>query len=130
MARPQDRFDKDRLVSEREPMYVVFDSSAHTYNGKAGTGSNYKIKPGNSAISAISSEDDGVAILTLPSMAEAAGKFFYIQAPTGASAGDISVYLPETGAEWGTYGQMDADDDHVLAYCTGTKWLAVFDGVA
>ena len=73
---------------------------------------------------------DGVAIVTLPSLAEAVGKFFYICAPVGATGGDLSLYEKETGSELATYGDMDADDDHVLLFSTGKEWRIIIDGVA
>jgi hypothetical protein len=63
-------------------------------------------------------------------MAEAAGKFYFIVAPTGAAGGDISVRQKGTATEVSTYGDLDADDDHVLFFCTGERWLMIFDGVA
>lgn len=73
---------------------------------------------------------DGVAIVTLPSLAEAVGKFYYICAPVGATGGDLSLYEKETGAELATHGDMDADDDHLVLFSTGIEWRAVLDGVA
>ena len=73
---------------------------------------------------------DGVAIVTLPSYAEAAGKFYYIKAPNGSTGGDLSIYEKETGAELATYGDMDADNDNALFFCTGQAWVVAFDGVA
>ncbi len=68
---------------------------------------------------------DGAAIVTLPSIAEAVGMLFYIAAPEGATGGDLSLYEKETGAELATYGDMDADDEYNLLFCTGLAWLAV-----
>lgn len=90
----------------------------------------YQIKPYEQIIHATSENADGSAILTLPSKALAAGKFYYISAATGATAGDISVYDKEAGAEITTYGDLDADDDHVLLFCDGIQWRVVLDGVA
>ena len=72
---------------------------------------------------------DAAAIVTLPSVAEAAGQLFYIMAPEGASAYHLSVYEKETGAEY-TDGDMDADDDYLILFCTGTGWLTVKTNVA
>ena len=132
MGRPQDRLNQDRLPEAEGPIYVAFASSTHTINGVAApvASSTFQMKPGQHHIVAISAESDDTAIVKLPSKAEAIGQFYYIEAPTGATAGDISVYDKEAGSEITTYGDLDADDDHVLFYCTGTKWLMIFDGVA
>ena len=90
----------------------------------------YQMKPGDQILYAVSSAADDVAIVTLPSVAEAAGRWYYIQAPTGASGGDISLYIKETGAELTTNGDMDADNDYLLLFSTGKAWLTVVDGVA
>lgn len=85
----------------------------------------YQMKPSDQNIIAVSSAADAAAIITLPSIAEACGKFYCIVAPTGAAGGDISVYEKETGAELTTYGDMDADDDWVILYSDGRKWRNV-----
>ncbi|RLF03878.1 MAG: hypothetical protein DRJ64_07770 [Thermoprotei archaeon] len=90
----------------------------------------YVMKPTEHSIIAITALADAAAIITLPSLQEAMGQFYYICAPTGATAGDISVYEKETGAEFSTYGDLDADDDHVLLFSDGLKWRVVLDGVA
>jgi len=72
---------------------------------------------------------NGVAITTLPSLAEAVGQLFYVCAPVGATA-DLSIYEKETGAELATYGDLAADDDHVILFSTGKEWRVLLDGVA
>lgn len=72
---------------------------------------------------------DGVAIATLPSLAEAAGLMFYVVAPAGATGGDLSLYEKETGAEY-SGGDMDADDDHLILFSDGVRWRTVLNGVA
>ena len=74
--------------------------------------------------------EDATGIVTMPSVAEAVGLTFYIVAPTGAAGDDVSVYSKETGAEIATYGDLDADGDHVMFFSTGAAWLMVYDGVA
>jgi hypothetical protein len=98
--------------------------------GTTTTSGIYKVKPGDTCIRAISAAADAAAILMLPAVSQVAGKFFYIEAPTGAAAGDISVYDEESGAEISTYGDLDADDDHVILFSTGYAWRVVLDGVA
>ena len=93
----------------------------------------YSMKPGDNVISAISSAADAAAIITLPSLAEAAGQLYFIIAPTGAAGGDISVYEKETGSEYtggGDDGDLDADGDHILLYAGPTAWYTLIDGVA
>jgi hypothetical protein len=83
----------------------------------------YTMQPNDQCITIYSSADDAAGILYLPFMADAAGKYYYINAPTGAAAGDISIYTSEgTAAEFTTYGDLDADDDWVILYCDGRKW--------
>jgi hypothetical protein len=90
----------------------------------------YQIKPHEQVIIAVTDLADASAILTLPSKAEAAGKFYYICGPTAATAGDLSIYDKEAGTEISTYGDMDADDDHAIFFCDGRKWRVVLNGVA
>ena len=90
----------------------------------------YQMKPGDQLLVAVSSGADGVGIVTLPSVAEAAGRWYHIAAPTGAAGGDISLYVKETGAELATNGDMDADNDYLLLFSTGKAWLTIVDGVA
>ena len=90
----------------------------------------YQMKPGDYCLSVISSAADDAGIVTLPSLAEACGHFYYIEAPTGAAGGDISLYEKETGAEYATNGDMDADGDYILLFAGPTAWRTVIDGVA
>lgn len=90
----------------------------------------YYMKPEDACISAVSSEADGTGLVYLPPAAACAGRFYYIIAPTGATAGDISLMVRETGAELGTNGDMDADGDYLLLFCTGITFLTIVDGVA
>jgi len=73
-------------------------------------------------------DDDG--IVTLPSLAEAAGKFYYVVAPTGAAGDAVLLFEKETGAVYATNGLLDADDDHIILFSDGSKWRTVLDGVA
>lgn len=90
----------------------------------------YVMKPTEHNIIAITALDDTNAIIVLPSLDEAIGQSYYICAPTGATAGDITVQEKETGAVFTTYGDLDADDDHVMLFSDGLKWRVVLDGVA
>ncbi len=90
----------------------------------------YQMRPTDNVIHAITALGDAAAIIILPSLAEACGQMYYISAATGSAAGDISIYEKETGAEFGTYGDLDADDDHVILFSDGIQWRVVLDGVA
>jgi hypothetical protein len=68
------------------------------------------------------STDETVAV-TLPAKAEAAGKFYFIYAPVGAT-NDVSILDKEAGTEI-TGGDLDADEDYALLFCTGYSWLLV-----
>ncbi len=98
--------------------------------GTSTTSGIYRMKALDSCITAISAAGDGAAIIYLPPVSEAAGKHYFIIAPTAATADDISLYVTETQAELTTNGAMDADGDHILLYSTGAAWLTRLDGVA
>lgn len=98
--------------------------------GTSATSGIYKMKSHETCISAISAAADAAAIIYLPSVVEAAGKHYFIIAPTGAAGGDISLYVEETGAELATNGDMDADGDHLILFSSGLAWYTRLDGVA
>ena len=87
----------------------------------------YTLKAGDQLVFVDSALAD--MTITLPPKAEAAGNFYFIQAPDGGTQ-DVSVFDYELGTEIATYGDMDTDDDHALFFCTGQAWITVFDGVA
>jgi len=89
----------------------------------------YQMKAVDQNIRATSDVADASGIITLPSMAEACGKFYYISAPTGA-AGDISLYVKETATELTTVGDLDTDGDWVMLFCDGYAWRTITSGVA
>jgi hypothetical protein len=122
MERRVERINSDMLDSGRgfNGLVVTLTAAAPTYQMKAV----------DQNIRAISSADDAAGIITLPSMAEAAGKFYYINAPTGAAGGDISLYVKETATELTTVGDLDADDDWVMLFCDGYHWRTITSGVA
>ena len=92
----------------------------------------YQMKPSDTVVivDTTSAGDDGVAKITLPSLAESVGKFYYIKAPVGATGGDLSVLDKESATEITTYGDMDADGDDAIFFSTGLAWITVYDGVA
>ena len=87
----------------------------------------YDMRVGDTVINVTSAAADAAGIVTLPSLAEAVGNFYYICAPTAATASDISVYSKETGAE--AY-DLDADLDHILIFSDGTYWRTILNGIA
>jgi len=102
------------------PRHILLDSDDSTY----------QMRVSDTVLIAVSSVADAAGIITLPSLAEAVGRFYAISAPTGATGGDVSLYEKETGAELTTYGDLDADDDHVILFSDGQKWRIALDGVA
>ncbi len=118
MGKDQEAIDSGLL--EKGPKRLTLTTASPTYS----------MKPGDQNMIITSSAADAAGIVTLPSLAEAAGKLYYICAPTGSAGGDVSVYEKETGAELSTYGDLDADDDHVILFSSGNEWRVVLDGVA
>ena len=97
--------------------------------GTTSTSGIYKMQvPG--FIQAVSALADTGAIIYLPPAAAFPLGICGIHAPTGLAGGDISVYDEETGAEISTYGDLDADNDHVAFLSMGYQWVLLFDGVA
>lgn len=78
--------------------------------------------------------EDATGIVTLPAVADAAGKMYYICAPTGATGDDVSIYIKETAAEYtgidSDDGDLDADEDYIILLSTGKEWRTVTNGVA
>ena len=81
--------------------------------GTTSTSGIYKMKQPE-FIQAVSALADAAAIIYLPPAASCPLGIAGVHAPTGATGGDISVYDEETGAEISTYGDLDADNDHVV----------------
>ena len=82
-----------------------------------------QLKPGDQLV--VVDSTDAAVTITMPSLSEAAGRFYYVEAPVGAT-NDVSVFDKE-GTE---IGDMDANDDHNVWFCTGTRWLDIYDGIA
>ena len=83
----------------------------------------YRMKPSDHIVRAISGTgEDDTGIIYLPSLAESAGQFYYVVAPTGASGNDVSLTDAEDGSE---VADMDADNDAILLFSTGLIWLDV-----
>lgn len=116
-GRQQSRRDADHKVL---PLMLTIDAD----------NTSYQLDIGDTVVHVVTALADAAAIIYLPAVADAVGRFYYICATTGATAGDISVYSKETGAEITTYGDLDADDDHVVFFSDGINWRVVLDGVA
>ena len=70
----------------------------------------------------------GDGIVTLPSLAEAVGKSYYV-CVTFSGSNDLSLYEKETGSELTTYGALGTTDDHVMLFSDGSQWRAVINGI-
>lgn len=94
----------------------------------------YQMKVSDTVLSVVSGTgEDATGIVTLPSVAEAVGKHYYIVAPTGATGNDVSLVEKETAVELGgagDIGDMDADGDYLIIFSTGKEWRTLVDGVA
>jgi len=92
----------------------------------------YQMLVDDRVLSVISSAADAAGIVTLPSVAEAVGKYYYIVAPTGLSGGDVSFFEKETAALIVTdpVGPFNADGDYAIIFSTGVSWIVTTDGVA
>jgi hypothetical protein len=104
----------------RLPLRITLTAAAPTY----------QMAPGDKCLIGISSAADAAGIITLPAKAEAAGGIYYINAPTGATGGDLSIAEKENATEITTYGDMDADDDWCIFFCDGINWKILKSGVA
>ncbi len=118
MGKDQERIDAGLLA--KAPLHLTITTS----------NTSYQLLPGDNMVYAITALGDGLAIIILPSLIEAVGKFYYIEATTGATGGDISLYEKETGAELATNGDMDADLDYLILFSDGYRWRTIVDGVA
>lgn len=122
MERRVERINSDMLDSSRGFNGLVINLTTAVPT--------YQMKAVDQNIRATSDVADASGIITLPSMAEACGKFYYINAPTGAAGGDISLYVKETATELTTVGDLDADDDWVMLFCDGYHWRTITSVVA
>jgi len=122
MERRVERIDGEMLDSMRGNNFLLLTLTTAVPT--------YQMKATDFCIRAISEVADASGIITLPSKAEAAGKMYYVNAPTGAAGGDISLYVKETATELTTVGDLDADDDWIMLFCDGYNWRTITSGVA
>jgi len=66
--------------------------------------------------------------LTLPPVAEAAGRFLSIYA-TIANSKTVTVQDQDDSVGW-TDLTLDTDDDHALLYSDGLRWCVILNGIA
>ena len=66
----------------------------------------------------------GAVVVILPPMAEAKGRIYSVGATVGATA-DVSVNGKESGTEISSGGDLDANDDASVFYCTGRVWVVL-----
>lgn len=83
----------------------------------------YRMKRSDKLVRVISGTgEDATGLLILPSLADSAGQFYSIEAPTGAAGNDVSVVDAEDATE---VVDMDADGDYAILFSTGLKWIVV-----
>ena len=95
----------------------------------SGTSLTYQMRVSDTLLIVTSTGTAGQAIVTLPSLAEAAGKFYFIGAPVAGGDDDVTLHEKETGAALATNGDMSTDDDHIMLFSDGSKWRTILDGV-
>jgi len=66
--------------------------------------------------------------LTLPPVAEAAGRLLSIYA-TVANSKVLTVQDQDDSVGWSDL-TLDTDDDHVLLYSDGLRWCVILNGIA
>ena len=71
---------------------------------------------------------DGTFTLTLPPVAEAAGKIYSITLIDAAGA--VTVQDQDDSLDWTNFTDLDADNDGILLYSDGLKWWTLLDDVA
>ena len=105
------------------PLYLTIDAD----------NTSYQMSVHEQNIIAVTALATTLAIIILPSVAEAAGRFYWLRAPTAGSY-DVSIYEKETGAIYAGQdsddGTLDANNDRVLLFSDGNRWNTIFNGVA
>jgi len=108
MSERIDRIEGESLLGNQGKILVITDD--------------HEMRPGDTNIRA-NSVDNTIDIV-LPSKAEAVNKMYFIHAPEGNTY-DVSVIERENATEISTYGDLDDDDNTLLLYCSGYKWIVL-----
>ena len=71
---------------------------------------------------------DGTFTVTLPPVAEAAGKIYTITLIDAAGA--VTIQDQDDSNDWTSITDLDADNDGVVLFSDGLKWWVLLDDVA
>ena len=71
---------------------------------------------------------DGTFTVTLPPVAEAAGKMYSITLID--AGGTVTIQDQDDSYDWNDIDDMDADDDAELLYSDGLRWFEICDYIA
>ena len=113
----QNRVNNETLEDSRNKIKIVTFTNTDT---------TYQMTVNDHLVHVVSGTgEDTTGIITLPSIGEAAGMFYAIYAPTGATGNDVSVAEKENATEISTYGDLDADADFLLVFSDGQYWRVV-----
>lgn len=120
MLRTQDRIAGETLMGNqgnpRVETFVLADGAQ-----------TIQLKPGETGLVIISGNAANTVTVTLPPVHQAAGQIVFINARAGATAATtVEDYNDDAGLSDLT---LDADDDHVLLYSTGERWLTLVNGI-
>jgi len=89
----------------------------------------YDMKSTDHIVIVNSGHTSNTMTLTLPPVQECAGGLYYIGAPLG-DTGNTTTVEDNNGDAALSDLTMDADDDHILLFSTGHRWLVVTQGIA
>jgi hypothetical protein len=118
---------QDRIAGEQR---IANDTFVKVINlVQADGASTYTMKASERTLIVNSGHTSNTMTVTLPPVQECAGQFYYIGAPFG-DAGNTTTVEDDGGDAAFSDLTMDADDDHVLLYSTGHRWLVVTNGIA
>jgi len=117
---------QDRISAEQR---IANDGSIkHLTFVQADGAQTYQMKASEKTVIITSGHSANTMTITLPPVQECAGQFYYIGAVAGATA---TTTLVDDGDDAGFANKtLDADDDHILLYSTGHRWLIVTNGIA
>ena len=89
----------------------------------------YAMKHTDHIVIVNSGHTDNTMTLTLPPVHEAMGQFYYIEATLG-DTGNTTTIEDDNGDTALSDLTLDADDDYILLYSNGRRWLTIFNGIA